>query len=67
MFIRDRIDDALASNRISANVRDILIDFRSRERSAHHGNHFRISDLMILANERREIENRLIAAYPEFA
>lgn len=67
MFIRDRIDDALASNRISANVRDILIDFRNRERSAHHGNRFRMSDVMILTNERKELESRLIAAYPEFA
>lgn len=67
MFIRDIIDEAIESNRISAAMRNVLIDFRSREHNCHHGNRFRMSDIMEIACERRELESRLIAAYPEFA
>lgn len=67
MFIRDIIDEAIESSRISASMRDILIDFRSREHNCHHGNRFRMSDIRKIAHERQELESRLIAAYPEFA
>lgn len=67
MLIRDIIDEALASSSISSTMRDSLIDFRSRERNAHHGKHFRMSDIMEIARQRKELESQLISTNPEFA